>query len=77
MLKEMLFITIIMNIPFGIMFNLTMVLEQISKQVNPLYYSMDVWELYDMDADPHEMNNIYANTDPGLIIKVKDLSWIL
>ena len=35
------------------------------------YYSMDEWELYDMDADPHEMNNIYENADPGLISKLK------
>ena len=32
---------------------------------------MDEWELYDMDADPHEMNNIYENADPGLISKLK------
>ena len=35
------------------------------------YYSMDEWELYDMDADPHEMNNIYENADPVLISKLK------
>ena len=35
------------------------------------YYSMDEWELYDMDADPHEMNNIYKNADPELISKLK------
>ena len=32
---------------------------------------MDEWELYDIDADPHEMNNIYENADPVLISKLK------
>ena len=25
------------------------------------YYSMDQWELYDLDSDPNEMNNLYEN----------------
>ena len=24
------------------------------------YYSMDEWELYDLDKDPNEMNNLYG-----------------
>ncbi len=26
------------------------------------YYSMDEWELYDLDNDPDEMNNLYGQS---------------
>jgi arylsulfatase A-like enzyme len=26
------------------------------------FYELDEWELYDLDKDPMEMNNIYENT---------------
>ena len=35
------------------------------------YYSMDEWELYDMEADPHEMRNLYAEADPALVAGLK------
>ena len=35
------------------------------------YYSMDEWELYDMEADPLEMNNLYAEADPELVATLK------
>ena len=35
------------------------------------YYSMDEWELYDMEADPQEMNNIYSESDPELVAGLK------
>jgi len=35
------------------------------------YYSMDEWELYDMEADPQEMNNLYAEADPALVEGLK------
>ena len=35
------------------------------------YYSMDEWELYDMEADPQEMNNLYAEADPELVATLK------
>mgnify|MGYP002050349532 FL=1 len=35
------------------------------------YYSMDEWELYDMEADPQEMNNLYAEADPLLVEGLK------
>jgi len=35
------------------------------------YYSMDEWELYDLENDPQEMNNIYKNASDSLIKKLK------
>ena len=35
------------------------------------YYSMDEWELYDMETDPYEMNNYYDSADPELISQLK------
>ena len=35
------------------------------------YYSMDEWELYDMEADPQEMRNLYAEADPALVAGLK------
>ncbi|MAW30657.1 MAG: sulfatase [Flavobacteriales bacterium] len=35
------------------------------------YYSMDVWELYDLKTDPNEMNNIYSEASPELIADLK------
>jgi arylsulfatase A-like enzyme len=35
------------------------------------YYSMDEWELYDLDKDPNEMNNLYNN--PKYIKLIKQL----
>ena len=31
------------------------------------YYSMDEWELYDLENDPQEMNNIYKNASDSLV----------
>ena len=33
------------------------------------YYSMDEWELYDLDKDPNEMNNLYENAKYKKLIK--------
>ena len=33
------------------------------------YYSMDEWELYDLNSDPNEMNNLYANPKYKKLIK--------
>ena len=33
------------------------------------YYSMDEWELYDLDKDPNEMNNLYKNPMYKTLIK--------
>ena len=33
------------------------------------YYSMDEWELYDLDKDPNEMNNLYNNPKYKKLIK--------
>ena len=33
------------------------------------YYSMDEWELYDLDKDPNEMNNLYNNSIYKKLIK--------
>ncbi len=27
------------------------------------YYDVDVWELYDLEEDPNEMNNVYNNSE--------------
>ena len=35
------------------------------------YYSMDEWELYDLEADPNEMNNIYSEAPKELIEELK------
>ena len=32
---------------------------------------MDEWELYDLETDPSEMNNIYAQASPELIDNLK------
>jgi hypothetical protein len=32
---------------------------------------MDKWELYDITADPSEMNNIYENASNELILNLK------
>ncbi|MFC1726384.1 sulfatase [candidate division KSB1 bacterium] len=33
------------------------------------YYDIDEWELYDLDKDPNELNNVYDNTDYKDIVK--------
>ncbi len=33
------------------------------------YHDIDAWELYDLDNDPQELNNVYANPDYTDIIK--------
>ena len=35
------------------------------------YYSMDEWELYDLEKDPNEMNNIYNEAPEELIKELK------
>ena len=35
------------------------------------YYSMDEWELYDLENDPQEMNNIYNEAPETLILDLK------
>ena len=35
------------------------------------YYSMDEWELYDLENDPQEMNNIYNEAPEKLILDLK------
>ena len=35
------------------------------------YYSMDEWELYDLEADPNEMNNIYEEAPELLVNELK------
>jgi len=35
------------------------------------YYDIDAWELYDLQKDPHELNNVYD--DPGYTGIVKQL----
>ena len=35
------------------------------------YYSMDEWELYDLEKDPNEMNNIYKDASEELISELK------
>ena len=36
------------------------------------YYSMDEWELYDLEKDPNEMNNIYSLANDSLIKNLKE-----
>ncbi len=36
------------------------------------YHDIDHWELYDLQQDPQEMNNLYLTADPGLIQDLKD-----
>lgn len=33
------------------------------------YYDIDEWELYDLQKDPHEMNNLYNNPEYSKVIK--------
>ena len=33
------------------------------------YYDMDEWELYDLETDPNEMNNLYGNSNYNTLIK--------
>ena len=35
------------------------------------YYSMDEWELYDLENDPNEINNIYSEAPVELIENLK------
>ena len=35
------------------------------------YYSMDEWELYNLNEDPHELNNMYASAPDSLIQRLK------
>ena len=35
------------------------------------YYSMDEWELYNLESDPTEMNNLYAEASDTLIARLK------
>jgi arylsulfatase A-like enzyme len=35
------------------------------------YYSMDEWELYDLETDPNEVNNIYNKVPASLILSLK------
>ena len=34
------------------------------------YNDIDKWELYDLQEDPHEMNNIYDEAEPELIVEL-------
>ncbi len=33
------------------------------------YYDIDAWELYDMEKDPEELNNVYGNPAYTGVIK--------
>ena len=33
------------------------------------YYDMDEWELYDLETDPNEMNNLYGNSNYNILTK--------
>ncbi|MCB9208892.1 MAG: sulfatase [Ignavibacteriales bacterium] len=36
------------------------------------YYDIDAWELYDLEKDPHEINNIYNNNEyQNIIVELK------
>jgi len=36
------------------------------------YHDIDAWELYDLDSDPHELNNVYDHPDyAGVVTKLK------
>ncbi len=37
------------------------------------YYDIDAWELYDLQEDPHELNNIYDHPDYApIVVELKD-----
>jgi arylsulfatase A-like enzyme len=37
------------------------------------YYDVDVWELYDLKEDPHELNNLYGQPEFGeMIVSLKE-----
>ena len=31
------------------------------------FYPLNEWELYDLEADPHELNNVYGRSDYALL----------
>ena len=35
------------------------------------YYSMDEWELYNLDDDPYELSNMYASAPDSLVQRLK------
>ena len=35
------------------------------------YYSMDEWELYNLEDDPYELNNMYASAPDSLVKRLK------
>ena len=40
-------------------------------QAHSFLLLMDEWELYDLQRDPNEMNNIYKQASPALIQQLK------
>jgi arylsulfatase A-like enzyme len=36
------------------------------------YYNTDEWELFDLEADPNELQNIYASASEGVLAPLKD-----
>jgi arylsulfatase A-like enzyme len=34
------------------------------------YYNMDEWELYDLDSDPNETNNLYGKVKYKKLVKL-------